>query len=117
MNEILCLGIDGKIYGVPSELKVICDEHGLPTGYEEAKLPCDVDFVARSYVHGGNDLNEHPLRKAFFKLWAAREHNIVEKQRPQDVTYDEAYEMARTVLVNCGYTEREAENIVENYWK
>ena len=113
--EILCLGIDGKIYSIPSELRLLCDEHGIPIGYEQFELPCDVDFVARSYVNGGNDLNEHPLRKAFFKLWAAREHNIVEKQRPQDVTIEEARNMVLEWLHEHG-KQFDWAGIISEYW-
>lgn len=112
-DEISCLGIDGHIYTIKRYAELKYDENGLPVRYEVPTLP-SVPLIARSFA--SNDLENHPIRKARFKYLAAKEHNIVEKQRPQDVTIEEAYEMACAALMNCGYSENEAKQIVENYW-
>ena len=91
-NEILCLGIDGHIYSIKRFAELEYDKNGLPVRYEVPRLPV-VPFVARGFTE--RELEEHPIRKAMFKYLAAKEHNIVEKQRPQDVTIEEARNMVR----------------------
>ena len=111
-DEIHCLGIDGHIYSVKRYAKLECDENGLPVRYEMPSLP-SVPLIARSF--SWNDLEEHPIRKALFKYLAAKEHNIVEKQRPQDVTLEEARNVVREWLQEYGKQFNCAE-IISEYW-
>lgn len=111
-NEILCLGIDGRVYSVKRCAELICDENGLPVQYETPSLP-SVPLIARAFTE--RELEEHPIRKAFFKYLAAKEHNIVEKQRPQDVTIEEARNMVRQWLHDYGQRFDWA-GIISEYW-
>ena len=112
-NEILCLGINGQIYTVKRYAELECDENGLPVRYEMPSLP-SVPLIARAFTE--RELEEHPIRKAFFKYLAAKEHNIVEKQRPQDVTIEEARQMAENELRKAGFEKPEVDAALKEYW-
>ena len=112
-NEILCLGINGQIYTIKRYAELICDENGLPLRYEMPSLP-SVWLIARAFTE--RELEEHPIRKAFFKYLAAKEHNIVEKQRPQDVTLEEARNMAETWFREKGFEKKEVDFFIKEYW-
>ena len=111
-NEILCLGIDGHVYSVKRCAELICDKNGLPVQYETPSLP-SVPLIARAFTE--RELEEHPIRKAFFKYLAAKEHNIVEKQRPQDVTIEEARNMVWEWLQEYG-KQFDWAGIISEYW-
>ena len=111
-DEIFCLGINGQIYTVKRYAELECDENGLPVRYETPSLPA-VPLIARAFTE--RELEEHPIRKAFFKYLAAKEHNIVEKQRPQDVTIEEARNMVREWLQEHG-KRFDWTGIISEYW-
>ena len=111
-NEILCLGINGQIYTIKRYAELICDEDGLPVRYEMPSLP-SVPLIARAFTV--RELEEHPIRKALFKYLAAKEHNIVEKQRPQDVTIEEARNMVWEWLHEHG-KQFDWAGIISDYW-
>ena len=112
-NEILCLGINDQIYTVKRYAELICDENGLPVRYEMPSLP-SVPLIARAFTE--RELEEHPIRKAFFKYLAAKEHNIVEKQRPQDVTIEEARDMVREWCLANNWANSQANVWIKEYW-
>ena len=112
-DEIVCLGVDGKIYHIKRFCEIKCDEEGIPYEYEKLRLP-QVYLIARGF--SVRELEEHPLRKAYFKLWAAKAHNIVEKQRPQDVTIDEAKQMAKDWFLSQDWAESQANIWIREYW-
>jgi len=113
-DEISCLGIDGHIYTIKRYVELKCDENGLPVRYEVPTLP-SVHLIARSFA--SNDLENHPIRKVRFKYLAAKEHNLVEKQRPQDVTLEEARNMAETWFREKGFEKKEVDFFIKEYWK
>lgn len=112
-NEVICLGADGNIYIVKRYVEVKYNEKGIPVGYEQPTLP-SVPLIARFF--SVRELEEHPLRKAYFKMLAAKAHNIVEKQRPQDVTIAEARGMAETVFRELGFEKNNVDFILKEYW-
>jgi hypothetical protein len=115
-NEIVCLGVDGKIYLVKRYLEIVCDNRGIPVFpvvYEKNNVP-QVQFIAKFFSM--HEAEKHPLRKAFFKFLAAKEHNIVEKQRPQDVTIIEARQMAEEALRISGIHKDEVDFALNAYW-
>lgn len=112
-NEIVCLGVDGQIYTVKRYAELECDENGLPVRYEMSSLP-SVPLIARAFTE--RELEEHPIRKALFKYLAAKEHNIVEKQRPQDVTIAEARQMAEDTMRISGMNKNEVDFALNAYW-
>jgi len=112
-DEMICLGADGSIYTVKRYANLVCNEKGLPERYEVPSLP-SVDLVAKAFTV--RELEEHPLRKARFKMIAAKEHNIIEKQRPQDVTIDEARGMAETWFREEGFQKKEVDFFIKEYW-
>ncbi len=115
-NEIICLGVDGNIYSVKRYLEVICDNRGIPVFpvvYEKNSVP-QVQFIAKFFSM--YEAEKHPLRKAFFKFLAAKEHNIVEKQRPQDVTIEEARSAAKEFFLSDGWAESQANLWIKQYW-
>lgn len=111
-DEIYCLGIDGHIYSIKRFVELECDENGLPIRYEMPSLP-SVPLIARAFSI--RELEEHPIRKALFKYLAAKEHNIVEKQRPQDVTIEEARNMVLEWLHEYG-KQFDWAGIISEYW-
>lgn len=111
-DEIFCLGINGQIYTVKRYAELECDENGLPVRYETPSLP-SVPLIARAFTE--RELEEHPIRKALFKYLAAKEHNIVEKQRPQDVTIEEARNMVWEWLHEHG-KQFDWAGIISEYW-
>lgn len=111
-DEIYCLGIDGHIYSIKRFAELECDENGLPIRYEMPSLP-SVPLIARAFSI--QELEEHPIRKALFKYLAAKEHNIVEKQRPQDVTIEEARNMVREWLQEHD-KQFDCAGIISEYW-
>lgn len=112
INEIICLGIDGNIYSVKRYAELEYDDNGFPVKYLVPKLP-SVPLIAKAF--SARELEEHPIRKARFKYLAAKEHNIVEKQRPQDVTLEEARNMVRQWLHDYGQRFDWA-GIIADYW-
>ena len=112
-NEILCLGINGQIYTIKRYAELICDENGLPVRYEMPSLP-SVPLIAHAFTE--RELEEHPIRKALFKYLAAKEHNIVEKQRPQDVTIEEARNMVREWCLANDWANSQANVWIKKYW-
>lgn len=112
-NEIICLGINGHIYTIKRYAELIYDENGLFVDYEIPPLP-SVPLIAHAFTE--RELEEHPIRKALFKYLAAREHNIVEKQRPQDVTIEEARNMVREWCLSNNWAESQANLWIKKYW-
>lgn len=112
-NEVICLGVDGHIYSIKRFADLIYNDKGLPEHYEIPSLP-SVELIAKAF--SVREIEEHPLRKARFKMIAAKEHNITEKMRPQDVTIDEARGMAETVLRELGLEKNNVDFILKEYW-
>lgn len=112
-NEIVCLGADGNIYFIKRYCEVEYDKNGIPVRYNQLSLP-SVKLIARFF--SVKELEEHPLRKAFFKFLAAKAHNIVEKQRPQDTTIEEARQMAETWFREKGFEKNEIDFFIKQYW-
>ena len=112
-NEIICLGIDGNIYSIQRFAELEYDENGLPLEYKIPTLP-SVPLIAKAFSE--RELEEHPIRKARFKYLAAKEHNIVEKQRPQDVTIEEARNMVREWCLANNWANSQADVWIKKYW-
>ena len=112
---ITCLGVDGQLHRINQEAKLLFDENGLPWAWKIDPLP-DVKLIAVVPETNFEKIEQHPLRKALFKYLAAKEHKIFEKQRPQDVTMDEALDMVRSALFESGVHRSEIDKIIDKYY-
>ena len=112
---ITCLGVDGQLYNINQEAKLLFDEKGLPYAWKLNPLP-DVKLIAIVPESNPEKIEQHPLRKALFKYLAAREHKIFEKQRPQDVTIYEAQDMIRAALLESGVHPAEIDKIIDKHY-
>lgn len=112
---ITCLGVDGQIYRISQNAQLIFNERGIPIAWKFDPIP-DIQLIAVVPETNFEKIEQHPLRKALFKYLAAKEHKIFEKQRPQDVTMDEALNMVRQALADSGVSASEIEPIVAKYF-
>lgn len=113
---ITCLGVDGQLHSINQEAKLLFDEHGLPYAWKIQPLP-SVKLIAVVPEYNPEKIEEHPLRKAMFKYLAAKSHKIFEKQRPQDVTIEEARDMVRNALLESPLIHScEIDSIIEKYY-
>ena len=112
---VVCLGVDGQLHRVNQEAHLLFDEKGLPYAWKIDPLP-DVKLLAVVPECNPEQIEQHPLRKAMFKYLAAKEHKIFQKQRPQDVTMDEAQDMLRAALQNENLTSVEIEKILKKHF-
>ena len=108
------LGVDGQLHSVCTKAELLHDEKGLPYAWKIPPLP-NVKLVARVPEANPMAIEEHPLRKAYLKVNAAIHHQIREKTRPQDVTYEEAKQMVVEALKGVGLPESEIATIVEKH--
>ena len=110
------LGVDGRLHSLKTEADLLRDDKtGLPWAWKLPSLP-DIALVAKVPESAPWKIDEHPLRQAWFKYEAAREHKIFQKQRPQDVTMDEAVDMARAALSDLDYSTSEISGFLEKYF-
>ena len=107
------LGVDAQLYSV-RQPELVRDKDGLPVRWDVPALP-SVKLIAQVPVGNPMRIEEHPLRKAYFKWLAAKTHQIFEKQRPQDVTIEEARNMVWEWLHEYG-KQFDLAGIISEYW-
>lgn len=112
---ITCLGVDGQIHRISQNAQLIFNERGIPIAWKFDPIP-DVQLIEVVPETNFEKIEHHPLRKALFKYLAAKEHKIIEKQRPQDVTMDEALDMVRQALIDSGVSASEIESIITKHF-
>lgn len=112
---VTCLAVNGQIYRINQNARLLFDERGLPYVWKINPLP-DVRLIELVPENNAEIIEQHPLRKALFKYLAAKEHRIFEKQRPQDVTIDEAITMVREALRPYYASEDEIEKVLQKHF-
>ena len=112
---VTCLAADGQIYRINQNAQLVFDERGLPIVWKIDPLP-DVRLIELVPETNAEQIEQHPLRKALFKYLAAKEHRIFEKQRPQDVTMEEAIAMVRSALRPYYASEDEIEKVLQKHF-
>lgn len=112
-DTVDCIGADGFKYEVKRYAELNYNERNVPTGYSIPDIP-SVPLVDRVYCF--SHVQKHPLCIARYKMLAAKEHNIVEKQRPQDTTVEEARQMAETWFREKGFEKNEIDSFIKQYW-